>query len=128
VTSCLICSKKGHLITDCPNKNDLVDFTSRLCVKCGNTGHDMVSCTNNYDSKDVKAMDCYICRKSGHLCCVDDKSDGSTGASCYKCGRLGHYGSECMKMKLNDVAAFDPQPFCKRCKLSGHYRRKCPQK
>ncbi|GER45748.1 zinc knuckle (CCHC-type) family protein [Striga asiatica] len=131
VTSCLICSNKGHLITDCPNKNDLVDFTSRLCVKCGNTGHDIVSCTHNYDSEDLKAcehyaMDCYICGKSGHLCCVDDKSDESTGASCYKCGLLGHFGSDCVK--LNDVAAFDSKAFCKRCNLSGHYRRKCPQK
>ncbi|KAL6585577.1 hypothetical protein OROMI_002221 [Orobanche minor] len=125
VTACLICSKKGHLIINCPKKNVKVDLTSGLCLKCGSIGHDMFLCTNNYDSEDLKAIECYICKKSGHLCCVDDETKGQTKASCYKCGLSGHFGSECSKPDEADV---NPGAFCNKCKVRGHYDRQCPKK
>ncbi|KAL6496400.1 hypothetical protein OROGR_029658 [Orobanche gracilis] len=125
VTACLICSKKGHLIINCPKKNVKVDITSGLCLKCGSMGHDMLLCTNNYDSEDLKAIECYICKKSGHLCCVDDETKGQTEASCYKCGLSGHFGSECTKP--NEVAV-NSEAFCNKCKVRGHYDRQCPKK
>ncbi|KAL3623471.1 hypothetical protein CASFOL_032287 [Castilleja foliolosa] len=119
VTDCFICSKKGHLVADCPNRNVEVDLASTLCLKCGNTGHDMFSCVNNYDPEDLKAIECYICRKADHLCCAGDKTI-LIGASCYNCGQSDHFGLECTEP--NGVP-YGPESVCEKCETRGHHTR-----
>lgn len=122
---CDICSAKGHLVINCPNKTVELACVSTPCLKCGNTDHDMFSCTDDYDPEDLKAIECYICKEAGHLCCAENKAEGPTEASCYCCGQFGHFGSECTK--LNEVI-FDPHLFCHICKERGHSRKQCPKK
>ncbi|XP_042040884.1 uncharacterized protein LOC121786334 [Salvia splendens] len=122
---CIVCSGKGHLMKDCPNKNSELDSTPTPCLRCGNTGHDMFSCTQNYDPEDLKAIECYICKQPGHLYCVDNKEEWPNKASCYRCGQPGHFGPECTK---SNILPFDFQLFCHKCKERGHSSTQCPPK
>ncbi|KAL7133693.1 hypothetical protein ABFS83_12G158300 [Erythranthe nasuta] len=123
VNECFICSKKGHLVINCPNKKVEVDSTSKICLMCGNTGHDMFSCSSSYDSEDLKAIECYICGKVGHLCCAENKTEGPRKeGSCYNCGESGHFGSECPKLI---EAANLLKLLCSKCGDNGHSPQEC---
>ncbi|GMP98426.1 hypothetical protein CsSME_00046320 [Camellia sinensis var. sinensis] len=71
VIDCSVCSGRGHLANDCPEKYAIKDESSKFCLRCGDTGHDLFSCSSDYSYDDLKEIRCFVCKAFGHLCCVD---------------------------------------------------------
>ncbi|XP_028103116.1 uncharacterized protein LOC114302311 isoform X2 [Camellia sinensis] len=71
VIDCSVCSGRGHLANDCPEKYAIKDESSKFCLRCGDSGHDLFSCSSDYSYDDLKEIRCFVCKAFGHLCCVD---------------------------------------------------------
>ncbi|KAK9122998.1 hypothetical protein Sjap_012600 [Stephania japonica] len=127
---CFKCKMKGHRRKDCPEKNQQITKSSKICLRCGNLGHDMFFCSNDYAPEDLKEIKCYMCGKVGHLCCADYADTNLGEISCYTCGQAGHYGLGCASArgetsgtKSVTVSAI----VCFRCGEEGHFARGCSQ-
>ncbi|EEF34811.1 cellular nucleic acid binding protein, putative [Ricinus communis] len=117
---CIICKSVGHRPNRCPEKHKGGPQSSKVCLKCGDSGHDMFSCRNSYPLDDLKEIQCYICKNGGHLCCVNFVDNSPREVSCYKCGELGHTGSECSSLH-DEATTTAPSSSCFRCGEEGHF-------
>ena len=90
IFSCSYCNKEFNNLKSatchenlyCKNKQKTISYeiVEDHCVKT----------TTSEDFKDKKTI---ICNKSFN--CESEKSKIKQGNTCYKCGRIGHYASNC---------------------------------
>ncbi|WOG94590.1 hypothetical protein DCAR_0313886 [Daucus carota subsp. sativus] len=122
---CYICKKGGHRAKDCREKKVAGGpQSSNLCLKCGEFGHEMFTCRNDYLSEDLKEIRCYVCKSFGHLCCVNYGDSTAGQVSCYRCGKAGHTGLACTRLRSESNGTNTPSS-CYRCGEGGHFAREC---
>ncbi|VDK49240.1 unnamed protein product [Anisakis simplex] len=116
VKRCLFCREKGHLLSQCPNKDEQTMGTG-ICFKCGSSEHTSSKCPR----KNVKGYPyavCFVCKQQGHLSRDCDKNPNGIypdGGSCDICGSQKHLKKDCPELKATT----------KDTKKRGNYRTKC---
>jgi predicted GIY-YIG superfamily endonuclease len=83
--ACTRCGRKGHFIKDCYAKTDSMGNN----IDSDDSDEDIEWCCEYCDRTFTTEFGCNIHEKS----CIEKKN------SCYRCGRLGHYSTECYASK-----------------------------
>lgn len=107
---CYHCRKAGHMLSECPELNTQIDFTSSgICFKCGSTEHTHFECKVT-KGEEYKFASCFICREQGHIAkqCPDNpKGLYPQGGACKVCGDVTHLKKDCPReQKERDDALF----------------------
>ena len=71
---CLNCKKRGHVVEDCPFKNDENNEDSKgnnndeaICYNCGSHDHGLYKCDKPVDYNNLPYALCFKCKKRGHI-------------------------------------------------------------
>jgi len=108
IKTCFECLQEGHYATECPNKKET--FSCQYCgkefeTKKGTTYHENKYCKSKYEVEE-ETFNCQYCDKEfetqkgatfhENVHC-QEKFIGSKQKTnkCYRCGRNGHYSSDC---------------------------------
>lgn len=102
---CLKCREPGHLLADCPNKNEI---DGDKCFKCGQADHKSSECKAKVGKDEYPFAQCYICKEEGHLAskCPDNpKGLYPHGGGCKFCGSVEHFRKDCPERDCNKQKA-----------------------
>ena len=144
---CRICNKQGHLIQNCPlkqnhNQNQQPP-NNYTCKICGKPGHWIQQCPFKQTPTSSMSLPpnyiCRICGKQGHwiqYCPLKQTQNQSSSQPpnnyiCKICQKPGHLIRQCpMKNNQNQFNSSQvPNNYrCKICGKSGHWIQQCPLK
>lgn len=99
-TICLGCRGNGHLLKDCPHKdNNTINSDSRICFNCGSTFHSLKLCPEPRPADNsLPFASCFICNGKGHLsrfCTQNTNGLYPYGGCCHICFQKNHLAKDC---------------------------------
>lgn len=108
---CFNCREPGHMLADCPNKNDVTCDTmpgaAGHCFKCGSLEHTSKDCKSKLKRENAyRFAVCFICKQEGHLAkaCPDNpKGLYPNGGGCVFCGSVEHLKRDCHRKVEKDL-------------------------
>jgi len=108
---CFNCREPGHMLADCPNKNDVTCDTmpgaAGHCFKCGSLEHTSKDCKSKLKRENAyRFAVCFICKQEGHLAkaCPDNpKGLYPNGGGCVFCGSVEHLKRDCPRKLEKDL-------------------------
>ena len=110
---CLNCKKRGHLVEDCPFKQNNVDENNDnnnndvICYNCGSYEHTLYKCDKPIDYNNLPYALCFRCNKRGHISanCPDNENGIYVhGGSCFVCGAKDHLAKNCPEKQAKEEA------------------------
>ena len=110
---CLNCKKRGHLVEDCPFKQNNVDENNDnnnndvICYNCGSYDHTLYKCDKPIDYNNLPYALCFRCNKRGHISanCPDNENGIYVhGGSCFVCGAKDHLAKNCPEKQAKEEA------------------------
>merc|ERR1712198_725963 len=116
---CFNCREPGHMLADCPNKNDLTRDTmpgaAGHCFKCGSLEHTSKDCKSKLKRENAyRFAVCFICKQEGHLAkaCPDNpKGLYPNGGGCVFCGSAEHLKRDCpSKLEMMGDDGLEDEP------------------
>jgi len=99
-TICLGCRGNGHLLKDCPHKdNNSIQAENRICFNCGSTVHALKLCPEaRKEDGSLPFATCFICNGVGHLsryCPQNTNGLYPHGGCCHICLKKDHLAKNC---------------------------------
>ena len=112
---CLNCKKRGHLVEDCPFKNDENSENNKdgenndeaICYNCGSHEHGLYKCDKPIDYNNLPYALCFKCKKRGHIsanCPENENGIYIHGGSCFVCGAKDHLAKNCPQKQAKEEA------------------------
>ena len=119
---CLGCRRRGHKLTDCPDRSTLAGGGGG--GGGGGAGWAAAPPAGGAGAAPAAAL-CYRCGEAHHLRdCPAPKRDGSLPfAHCFVCGRSGHLAGACPD---NKQGVYPRGGSCKVCQSTAHLAKDCP--
>ena len=102
--TCFACRNTGHLLSDCPFKQDKeIDSKSedKICYICGSPDHTSTKCHLKIKSGEGSTFQfakCFICKEMGHIskqCFQNSNGVYPNGGACRFCGSKEHLKGQC---------------------------------
>ena len=129
---CLNCKKRGHVVEDCPFKNDENNEDSKgnnndeaICYNCGSHDHGLYKCDKPVDYNNLPYALCFKCKKRGHIsanCPENEKGIYIHGGQCFVCGAKDHLAKNCPQKEAKEEAYKSQRP--KKEKNDGNVEKK----
>ncbi|VDO23306.1 unnamed protein product [Haemonchus placei] len=91
--ACFNCRQQGHVLADCPNRDD-------ICFKCGSTEHSVHKCPRKH-VQGFPFAKCFVCGCQGHLSRDCEKNAHGIypdGGCCNMCGSKRHLKRDCPEL------------------------------
>ena len=117
---CLNCKKRGHVVEDCPFKNDENNEDSKgnnndeaICYNCGSHDHGLYKCDKPVDYNNLLYALCFKCKKRGHIsanCPENENGIYIHGGSCFVCGAKDHLAKNCPQKQAKEEAYKSQRP------------------
>jgi len=117
---CLNCKKRGHVVEDCPFKNDENNEDSKgnnndeaICYNCGSHDHGLYKCDKPVDYNNLPYALCFKCKKRGHIsanCPENENGIYIHGGSCFVCGAKDHLAKNCPQKQAKEEAYKSQRP------------------
>ena len=109
---CLNCKKRGHLVEDCPFKQNNPDENNDnnndvICYNCGSYEHTLYKCDKPIDYNNLPYALCFRCNKRGHISanCPDNENGIYVhGGACFVCGAKDHLAKNCPEKQAKEEA------------------------
>ena len=111
---CLNCKKRGHVVEDCPFKNDEKNEDNKnknndeaICYNCGSHEHGLYKCDKPIDYNNLPYALCFKCKKRGHIsanCPENENGIYIHGGSCFVCGAKDHLAKNCPQKQAKEEA------------------------
>ena len=111
---CLNCKKRGHIVEDCPFKNDENNEDNKkenndegICYNCGSHEHNLYNCDKPIDYNNLPFALCFKCKKRGHIsanCPENENGIYIHGGSCFVCGAKAHLAKNCPQKQAKEEA------------------------
>ena len=117
---CLNCKKRGHLVEDCPfkeNNNDKENNENAnndvICYNCGSYEHTLYKCDKPIDYNNLPYALCFRCKKRGHIsanCPENENGIYVHGGACFVCGAKDHLAKNCPEKQAKEEAYKTQKP------------------
>ena len=114
---CLNCKKRGHLLEDCPFKNDEGGEDKQndepMCFNCGSHEHSLYKCDKPVDYNNLPYALCFKCKKRGHIsanCPENENGIYIHGGACFICGSKEHLAKNCPEKQAKENAYKTKRP------------------
>ena len=117
---CLNCKKRGHVVEDCPFKNNEneednkdVNNDEAICYNCGSHDHGLYKCDKPIDYNNLPYALCFRCKKRGHIsanCPENENGIYIHGGSCFVCGAKDHLAKNCPQKQAKEEAYKTQRP------------------
>ena len=111
---CLNCKKRGHVVEDCPFKNDENNEGNKgdsndeaICYNCGSHEHGLYKCDKPIDYNNLPYALCFKCKKRGHIsanCPENENGIYIHGGACFVCGAKDHLAKNCPQKQAKEEA------------------------
>ena len=111
---CLNCKKRGHVVEDCPFKNNenedndnKINNDEAICYNCGSHEHGLYKCDKPIDYNNLPYALCFKCKKRGHIsanCPENENGIYIHGGSCFVCGAKDHLAKNCPQKQAKEEA------------------------
>ena len=108
---CLNCKKRGHLVEDCPfkenNEEENMNSNDIVCYNCGSYEHTLYKCDKPIDYNNLPYAMCFKCKKRGHIsanCPENENGIYVHGGSCFVCGSKDHLAKNCPEKQAKEEA------------------------
>ncbi|KAI6647334.1 Zinc finger CCHC domain-containing protein 9-like [Oopsacas minuta] len=108
--TCFSCRNTGHLLSDCPFKQEgKTQIKEKICYICGSPEHISGSCHLRIKSGEGSLFQfakCFICKQTGHIskqCPQNSNGIYPNGGACRFCGSKKHLKGQCPERKRKGI-------------------------
>lgn len=111
-TTCLLCNKSDHLLTNCPT---LQSTSNLVCQLCKGYNHTAENCNIFYL--------CQLCNSKGHSATTCPMVNKQNNEICQICKLVGHSAKNCVMSPIRVAQVNDT--VCSACNKMGHIAKNC---